>query len=190
MSTRYHSIGRVGPGWPGRSDMPIPHPACSSENADEPRSPTTPRVEAFWPDGAGMPDPSRKRPPTKPVPEPSMLGRGLMHGRVRWLSRLPLRVWWHATVSIVPLVQGQGRPPGQASARCANKDSGPQGDPFQGGRRRAFLLAQLRRTLHLALGAMPFRTGRLPRKNKAPGAAWGGGAYRCPTCGGNAGVGF
>jgi len=129
MSTRYHSIGRVGPGWPGRSDMPIPHPACSSENADEPRSPTTPRVEAFWPDGAGMPDPSRKRPPTKPVPEPSMLGRGLMHGRVRWLSRLPLRVWWHATVSIVPLVQGQGRPPGQASARCANKDSGPQGDP-------------------------------------------------------------
>jgi hypothetical protein len=51
----------------------------------------------------------------------------------------------------------------------------------------AFLLAQLRRTLHLALGAMPFRTGRLPRKNKAPGAAWGGGAYRNPTCGGNAG---
>jgi hypothetical protein len=51
----------------------------------------------------------------------------------------------------------------------------------------AFLLAQLRRTLHLAPGAMSFRTGRLPRMNKAPGAAWGGGADRCPTCGGNAG---
>jgi single-strand DNA-binding protein len=27
---------------------------------------------------------------------------------------LPLVAWWHATVSTVPLVQGQGRPPGQA----------------------------------------------------------------------------
>ena len=25
----------------------------------------------IWPDGTGMPDPSRKRPPTKPAPEPT-----------------------------------------------------------------------------------------------------------------------
>jgi single-strand DNA-binding protein len=38
----------------------------------------------------------------------------LMHGRLRWLSRLPLVLSWHATVSTVPRFQGQGRPPGQA----------------------------------------------------------------------------
>jgi hypothetical protein len=36
-----------------------------------------------------------------------------MHGRLRWLYRLPLVVSRHATVSTVPLVQGQGGPPGQ-----------------------------------------------------------------------------
>jgi len=28
----------------------------------------------IWPDGAGMPDPSRKRPPTNPAPEPTTVG--------------------------------------------------------------------------------------------------------------------
>ena len=37
-----------------------------------------------------------------------------MHGRLRWLHRLPLAVSRHATVSTVPRFQGQGRPPGQA----------------------------------------------------------------------------
>jgi single-strand DNA-binding protein len=37
----------------------------------------------------------------------------LIHGRLRWLHCLPLGVWWHAAVSTVPRVQGQGRPPGQ-----------------------------------------------------------------------------
>jgi hypothetical protein len=37
-----------------------------------------------------------------------------MHGRLRWLSRLPLVLSWHATVSTAPRFQGQGRPPGQA----------------------------------------------------------------------------
>jgi hypothetical protein len=40
-----------------------------------------------------------------------------MHGRLRWLRRLPLVVSRHATVSTVPRVQGQGRPPGQATER-------------------------------------------------------------------------
>src|SRR5215212_652267 len=37
-----------------------------------------------------------------------------MHGRVRWLCRLPLVALGHATVSTVPRFQGQGRPSGQA----------------------------------------------------------------------------
>jgi hypothetical protein len=41
----------------------------------------------------------------------------LIHGRVRWLCRVPLAVSRHATVSTVPRVQGQGRPPGQATER-------------------------------------------------------------------------
>src|ERR671911_3185387 len=40
-----------------------------------------------------------------------------MHGRLRWLRRLPLAAWWHATVSTVPRFQGQGRPPGQATGK-------------------------------------------------------------------------
>ena len=68
----------------------------------------------IWPDGAGMPDPSRKRrQPTRLLSRPSV--GGLMHGRLRWLCRLPLGVCRHAKVSTVPRVQGQGRPPGQAT---------------------------------------------------------------------------
>src|ERR1044072_1004523 len=40
-----------------------------------------------------------------------------MHGRLRWLRRLPLGLCWHATVSTVPRFQGQGRPPGQATGK-------------------------------------------------------------------------
>jgi single-strand DNA-binding protein len=36
-------------------------------------------------------------------------------GRLRWLCRLPLVLSRHATASTVPRVQGQGRPPGQAT---------------------------------------------------------------------------
>ena len=41
----------------------------------------------------------------------------LMHGRLRWLYRLPLAALRHATASMVPRFQGQGRPPGQAPGR-------------------------------------------------------------------------
>ena len=41
----------------------------------------------------------------------------LIHGRLRWLHRLLLVASRHATVSTVPRVQGQGRPPGQATGR-------------------------------------------------------------------------
>jgi hypothetical protein len=69
----------------------------------------------IWPHGVGMPDPQPQAgPPTNPAPEPSPLGN-LIHGRLRWLHRLPLAAWWHATVSTVPRLQGQGRPPGQTS---------------------------------------------------------------------------
>jgi hypothetical protein len=61
-----------------------------------------------------MPDPQPQAPPTNSALEPATAGE-LMHGRLRWLCRLPLGVSRHATVSTVPLVQGQGRPPGQAT---------------------------------------------------------------------------
>jgi single-strand DNA-binding protein len=43
-----------------------------------------------------------------------MLGNLIQSGRLRWLYCLPLVLSRHATVSTVPRVQGQGRPPGQA----------------------------------------------------------------------------
>jgi single-strand DNA-binding protein len=61
-----------------------------------------------------MPDPQPQAPhqpsrhPSRPRPAT------FMHGRPRWLHRLPLGLCWHATVSTVPRVQGQGKPPGQA----------------------------------------------------------------------------
>jgi hypothetical protein len=47
-----------------------------------------------------------------------MVGR-LIHGRLRWLCRLPLGALRHATASTVPRVHGQSRPPGQAFRRGA-----------------------------------------------------------------------
>jgi single-strand DNA-binding protein len=65
-----------------------------------------------------MPDPQPQAgPPTKPTPEPSPLGSLIQPGRLRWLCRLPLMVFRHATVSTFPRFQGQGRPPGQATER-------------------------------------------------------------------------
>src|SRR4029453_979103 len=83
----------------------------------EPRSPTTPRVEGSGRTVLACPTPSRKRPPTNPAPEPTYGRRLIQSGRLRWLHRLPLVAWWHATVSTVPRFQGQGRPPGQATGR-------------------------------------------------------------------------
>ncbi len=61
--------------------------------------------------------PAASTPPTNPAPEPTHGRRVLMHGRLRWLHRLPLVASRHATVSTVPRFQGQGRPPGQATGR-------------------------------------------------------------------------
>ena len=61
-----------------------------------------------------MPDPQPQalhqptRHPSRPRPAV------LIHGRLRWLHRLPLVACWHATVSTVLRFHGQGRPPGQA----------------------------------------------------------------------------
>jgi single-strand DNA-binding protein len=64
-----------------------------------------------------MPDPQPQalRQPTRHLsrPRPAVL----IHRRLRWLCRLPLVAYWHATVSTVPRVQGQGRPPGQATGK-------------------------------------------------------------------------
>jgi single-strand DNA-binding protein len=65
-----------------------------------------------------MPDPQPQAPPTNPAPEPGHRPAVLIHGRLRWLYRLPLVVSRHATVSTVPRFQGQGRPPGQAFRRA------------------------------------------------------------------------
>src|SRR5512132_3515086 len=63
--------------------------------------------------------PAASTPPTNPAPEPAHGRRpaAFMHGRLRWLCRLPLAACWHATVSTVPRFQGQGRPSGQATER-------------------------------------------------------------------------
>jgi single-strand DNA-binding protein len=62
-----------------------------------------------------MPDPQPQA-PHQPTRHPSRAHSAvLIHwGRLRWLHRLPLVLSRHATVSTVPRVQGQGRPPGQA----------------------------------------------------------------------------
>jgi single-strand DNA-binding protein len=65
-----------------------------------------------------MPDPQPQAPhPTKTAPEPTIGRRLIQLGRLRWLRRLLLPALWHASVSTVPWVQGQGRPPGQATER-------------------------------------------------------------------------
>ena len=70
-----------------------------------------------WRDGSWHAQPPPASPPTNPAPEPAMAGSLVQSGRLRWLHRLPQVVSWHATVSTVPRVQGQGRPPGQATGR-------------------------------------------------------------------------
>src|ERR671920_1405892 len=51
----------------------------------------------IWPDGAGMPDPQPQAPhqPTRHLSRPS--AGEVIHGRLRWLHRLPLGLSWHAT---------------------------------------------------------------------------------------------
>jgi single-strand DNA-binding protein len=63
------------------------------------------------------PTASRKRPTDQAGTRADRWPATLMHGRLGWFHRLPLAVCWHATVSTVPWVQGQGRPPGQATGR-------------------------------------------------------------------------
>jgi Single-strand binding protein family len=71
-----------------------------------------------------MPDPQPQAGPrTNPAPEPSTLG-SFVHGRLGWLHRLPLALSRHATVSTVPRVQGQGRPPGQTIPGGQDHDRG------------------------------------------------------------------
>jgi transposase len=72
------------------------------------------QVEGSGRTGLACPTPSHKRPPTNPAPEPTNGRRLIQSGRLRWLHRLPLVLSRHATVSTVPRVQGQSRPPGQA----------------------------------------------------------------------------
>jgi hypothetical protein len=105
--------GRRVEAWPAE-----PGTSCKQLSRREPPTPTTPRVEGSGRTVPGMPDPQPQAPhqPTRHPsrPRPAIL----IHGRLRWLHRLPLGLWWHATVSTVPRVQGQGRPPGQAFRRA------------------------------------------------------------------------
>src|SRR4029453_9240678 len=50
--------------------------------------------------------PAASTPPTNSAPEPATAG-DFIHGRLRWLHRLPLAALRHAAVSTVPRFQGQ-----------------------------------------------------------------------------------
>jgi hypothetical protein len=58
-------------------------------------------------------------PPTNPAPEPSLLG-SFLHGRLRWLYRLPPVVSWHATASTGPRFHEDGQ-----TARPGNRKGYP-----------------------------------------------------------------
>ena len=76
------------------------------------------------------PTPSRKRPTTKPAPEPSPFGSLIESGRLRWLYRLPLVVSWHARVSTVPGSKGRADCPARqqptATTTRATKRNSPE----------------------------------------------------------------
>ena len=81
-----------------------------------------------WRDLAGRcwharPQPQALRQPTRlqSRPRPATF----LHGRLRWLHRLPLVVSRHATVSTVPRFQGQGRPSDQAPDAEHDDPDGP-----------------------------------------------------------------
>jgi hypothetical protein len=72
-----------------------------------------------------MPDPQPQAPhQPSSAPEPAHGRRLIQSGRLRWLHRLPLALFRHATVSTVPRFQGQGRPPGQAAEKGQDHDRG------------------------------------------------------------------
>jgi len=54
-----------------------------------------------------MPDPAASAPPTKPAPEPPMVGNLIQPGRLRWLYRLPLAVSRHARAPPSPGSKGR-----------------------------------------------------------------------------------
>jgi hypothetical protein len=70
---------------------------------------------------------------------------------------------WSRTWQDAQMALAAAPPPTRTAARGATPSKGAGTGPS--------LLARLRRTLHLAPGAMPFRTGRMPREYKAPGVA-------------------
>jgi hypothetical protein len=73
-----------------------------------------------------MPDPQPQalHQPTRHPSRPTGRQPSSRPGRFRWLHRLPLGLCWHATVSTVPRVQGQGRPPGQTFPGGQKHDRG------------------------------------------------------------------
>jgi flagellar basal body-associated protein FliL len=62
------------------------------------------------------PTSSRKRPTNNPAPEPARPAV-LIDGRLRWLHRLTLVAWWHATMPTVPQVQGRADRPARQQER-------------------------------------------------------------------------
>jgi hypothetical protein len=73
-----------------------------------------------WRDLAGRCWHARPQPqaPHQPTRHPSRpLAGEVIDGRLRWLCRLPLAAWWHATVYTVPQVQGQADRPARQQQR-------------------------------------------------------------------------
>jgi hypothetical protein len=66
-----------------------------------------------WRDLAGRflacPTPSRQRPTSRPGTRADRWSAALIHGRLRWLCRLPQLAWWHATASTGPRFHEDGQ---------------------------------------------------------------------------------
>jgi hypothetical protein len=81
--------GRDYIGWIWRRSNSLPEAGRHAALAAEASFSHHAQGGGIWPDGAGMPDPSRKRPTNQPGTRP-MAGRLIRSGRLRWLRSLPL----------------------------------------------------------------------------------------------------
>ena len=110
------------PPWRVLAFLGKPGGSCKQLSRREPRSPTAPRVERSGRTVLACPTPSRKHPANQPGTRAEPCSAVLIHGRLRWLHRLPLMVSWHATVSTVPRFHEDGQTARPGNRKGQNHD--------------------------------------------------------------------